>query len=682
MKKSFVLRMCLACGVLASSVTQGSGSPRLRDNFLDKGEGAPSALRVVPVTNLDGLCADQDMLADVGPTALGISSSDAAKVEAGTHQIDWSSDAAARGSDSDSEFEVSELEDKLSKFRDLGKSMDRRGSAPIAASGFLSIKSDSKRLSLPGLDEKPPISQLYDGLKLQIKHAPLQELYNPYDYHLTLTSYDIKKNDRNTAKFSLTFFAHNGSVKHFFEPKVFVFGSNGRVGTIHGGTLFPTKGADPKYKEFLEWLLKLYPTSKTINAALKNSEKAFTNQGFNRDFHHTEQWILLYIHNNLQQWVTDLDADFLLKGLKINIYTHNNPCKDCGLSIEKALPLFQDQIKKIGELIGRDLSSVYITSSISSTLSYEEKSYLSMPELTDAVSDIVPSYQEAYAKSVVVVNPIVQLNHAHGNCYHFWIPKLEGVTFTLEPQGLMVTINKPDKALEFKRGFSTHKHVAERVKILNLEAPVIFTTNGSVGEPSVFNPYDFYDETRLSYMPFKNSIISLRLGGANARSNYMVDMLKTFTNLLSLDLRGSVRNYEDGGEAEEGSRNSLWSALRMLPRLSFLDLGAYQKSDAVAVSNNIKFNEFAFLLSISAGDMIPFPCIEILKLNGNQIFEKTEDAVADSAGEILSQFINAAERTAAPKEINLSDNGKYLHVSAAQAGRSLSKVAIATDIIF
>ena len=50
----------------------------------------------------------------------------------------------------------------------------------------------------------------------------------------------------------------------------------------------------------------------------------------------------------------------------------------------------------------------------------------------------------------------------------------------------------------------------------------------------------------------------------------------------------------------------------------------------------------------------PFPCIEILKLNGNQIFEKTEDAVADSAGEILSQFINAARTHSCSKEINLT----------------------------
>jgi hypothetical protein len=551
----------------------------------------------------------------------------------------------------------------------------------------------------------PPVripTSLHNGLTFQIDHgqpaAPV--LHSPYNHHLTLTSYDLYAT--NEARVALAFFGTNGEIVHKPIDKLFIAGSSMRgmamVGGRHipivsGRTLFPGGGDDGEYASFLQWLAAVNPTNNTLTrAAQGDPAEFFGNSGFSFWYHHTENWILWDIRQTLPALINELLTDqpgFPLNGLGIYLYTRNNPCTKCGPTIDNVPPHFAAQLDTISAGLGGAFGPVQVFSSVSSTYPYGN-AYRPMAGLTDALAIATPSYQVAYAGLPGVMNnTTLLLNAAHGSSHHFWIPKLKHVTFSMDGDLLQAKLDSDLGVDAFLEGFSTHRHVAERVRILDFGGhDVEFTT--ARGAQRAINPQYFFNHPQLP-QPFWQ-VTDLRLYNTNARSSHMPDMVRAFAGLAKLDLSGAIAEYRDSPPNAAEPRTQLWTALRELPLLEDLNLGSFHQpvGAAAVASNNITFREFAALLSVppmpagvaAAAPAVPFPSIKVLKLNDNQIFAAHADAQTNRAGEILTRFIQAPGRAIPPSRIDLSNNGPYMHVSAARAGIIFATAVPATNIMF
>lgn len=327
-----------------------------------------------------------------------------------------------------------------------------------------------------------------------------------------------------------------------------------------------------------------------------------------------------------------MSQDDTLKDLcavALHIYSTNDPCYNCGSSIQYVIQTI------LREEVERFIKKIAINADHISTLPRKEKPMNQ--------SLVLPSKGIRFSDDFSVF-AIVSSSKTYGTPFHSWA---RGTTTQdeLNPEyfshySQKATVHKGSLNILSLNGRSLYFWVPS---LVNIELAADTSNGFSVTVKQNQSGYgNFYQLINVVQTPqCLRNITSLDISGTDIQSAGISYMLQNLTKLVSLNIDRAIVNYEDEESDPENPREQLFESIGELEFLEELSVK----------SNNINTDEF--LLWFSSNQAL----INIMKIDAadNYFFNMTEESI-DEVREELDQFIREREGLT----IDLTNNGQII----------------------
>ncbi len=422
---------------------------------------------------------------------------------------------------------------------------------------------------------------------------------------------------------------------------------------ISGKRLFNDKLLGRDYTHTLSWFLEHKPFQ-FDKEPIRKVSNSIIDGGLNRQpvgnqFHHSEQWLFMYVHDRIKD-----EVGFLMRsnptiqkiyGMGINVYSTNDVCHGCGPMCDKALTLLKHNLSTYCDRTEIKRSKGFsVFSMISSTFRYPT-AYKKRPageyeETSDYYLDFYSQHRDVSKKSQ-------SLKDLDGKSLYFWVPRKEfkpiqeilkekytGLNVEYINGKFHITVGHENNISSFIEFINKEKElITQKIENLNLEDTNVelITINRKDNKDKKIYPSEIKKLTSLKI---------LNLSKTNARSLNLPSIFQSLKFLTQLNLERAIINYSDHLKDDHSPRKKLFQSLKQLPNLIYLNLS----------NNNITLQEGEFLLSENK-DTLALPAILYLLLDNNKIAGSYKEEMPFLS--IIKNFISDPKRVNKPKEFSL-----------------------------
>lgn len=484
-----------------------------------------------------------------------------------------------------------------------------------------------------------PPSFLYDGSPISLVVGGGTVNFDPKLVHKDLAA--VRDTDKNVASFSLTyFFRKEDKLQYQTEISEQSSYAQGLVeGTdvcspeellgylyMHTSRLLNSQG-DEYSTNLITAFLEIGKKERKDIVAERNPRSRIQSLG------HSEQCILADLHKLIQYKVSRFVLDEKpqnVYGMCLNVYTLNDCCSTCGSTIERVIPTLRNlsttMLAALGQLDQQRVQDFFFFSTVSSSLHYKDsrawKSYQRRPQIQ--TFEQTTHYSSLYAADGRIKKSLASKSGSDisGKILYFWTPRPEYVGLTKVNGKWRFKVERKEQ-LDFFNPF-LNKDDPDNFRYQDVEevdmagSGLEFEWEDSPGKVSLAKLFDLpLKKLDLSGTQVKSPYLR-RLGGYGAIDPTI------FRSLLTLNLRGAIKEYKDGG-GDDNRRGCLFWRLARLPVLTHLNLA----------DNNVNADELWELVA----DNSLLPKLEELILVQNNIFKSKKEGLAGK----LKQWSEARE---------------------------------------